>query len=91
LDQNGFITPNDLHFVRNHGAVAHCEFAAHELEICGEINKPCVITMEDLLALPSITFPVTMACAGNRRKEVNMRRQTIGFNWSVQRRHIGSA
>lgn len=39
--------------------------------------------MQDLLQLPSITFPMTMTCAGNRRKEVNMRKQTIGFNWQV--------
>lgn len=39
--------------------------------------------MQDLQALPSITIPVTMACAGNRRKEVNMRKQTIGFGWLV--------
>jgi nitrate reductase (NAD(P)H) len=39
--------------------------------------------MQELLQLPSITFPVTMTCAGNRRKEVNMRKQTIGFNWQA--------
>ncbi|KAG2182787.1 hypothetical protein INT44_005767, partial [Umbelopsis vinacea] len=83
LDKSGFITPNDLHFVRNHGAVAHCDFDSHQLQIHGEVKNPCLISMSDLLQLPSVTFPVTMTCAGNRRKEVNMRKQTIGFNWGA--------
>ncbi|KAK9270429.1 hypothetical protein L1049_026008 [Liquidambar formosana] len=28
-------------------------------------------------------FPVTLVCAGNRRKEQNMVKQTIGFNWGA--------
>lgn len=31
--------------------------------------------------LPSITIPATLVCAGNRRKEQNMHKQSIGFNW----------
>lgn len=37
--------------------------------------------MDMLAQLPSITIPVTLVCAGNRRKEQNMHKQTIGFNW----------
>jgi nitrate reductase (NAD(P)H) len=37
--------------------------------------------MDDLASLPYLEFPVTFACAGNRRKEQNMIRKTIGFNW----------
>lgn len=37
--------------------------------------------MEILAQLPSITIPVTLVCAGNRRKEQNMHKQSIGFNW----------
>ena len=39
------------------------------------------LTMEMLAQLPSITMPVTLVCAGNRRKEQNMHKQSIGFNW----------
>eukprot|EP00957_Ditylum_brightwellii_P137484 10482124-Ditylum_brightwellii.AAC.1 len=31
--------------------------------------------------LPTTEFPVTISCCGNRRKEMNMIKQTIGFNW----------
>jgi nitrate reductase (NAD(P)H) len=81
LDASGFITSNELHFVRNHGAVADCDFSTHTVQISGEVNTPCTITMKDLLSMPAMTLPVTMVCAGNRRKEVNKYKQTVGFNW----------
>ena len=37
--------------------------------------------MNELVAMDYREFPVTLVCAGNRRKEQNMIRQTIGFNW----------
>lgn len=39
------------------------------------------LSMDDLLQLPSVTIPVTLVCAGNRRKEENMLKKSIGFNW----------
>ncbi|KAM3585879.1 hypothetical protein VKS41_002419 [Umbelopsis sp. WA50703] len=83
LDASGFITSNELHFVRNHGAVADCDFSTHTVQISGEVNTPCTITMKDLLSMPAMTLPVTMVCAGNRRKEVNKYKQTVGFNWGA--------
>jgi len=35
-------------------------------------------SMDDLVAMPSHTLPVLLVCAGNRRKEENMLKQTIG-------------
>lgn len=37
--------------------------------------------MDDLLQLPSHTIAVTICCAGNRRKEQNMIKPSIGFSW----------
>jgi len=37
--------------------------------------------MDQIISLPSIEIPVTLVCAGNRRKEENMHKQSIGFNW----------
>jgi nitrate reductase (NAD(P)H) len=37
--------------------------------------------MDQIAAMPPRELPVTLVCAGNRRKEQNMIRQTIGFNW----------
>ena len=37
--------------------------------------------MDDIVAMPSHELPVLLVCAGNRRKEENMLKQTIGFSW----------
>jgi len=37
--------------------------------------------MDELASMTPRELPVTLVCAGNRRKEQNMIRQTIGFNW----------
>eukprot|EP00958_Prasinococcus_capsulatus_P024321 scaffold3768_cov376-Prasinococcus_capsulatus_cf.AAC.36 len=37
--------------------------------------------MDDLAAMPQTSFPCLLVCAGNRRKEQNQIKQSIGFNW----------
>ena len=37
--------------------------------------------MDDIVKMPYREFPVTLVCAGNRRKEQNMVKQSVGFNW----------
>jgi nitrate reductase (NAD(P)H) len=83
LMEHGFITPASLHYVRNHGAVPKCEWETHELRVEGLVDRPTTFTMKDLLELPSRELPVTLVCAGNRRKEENLVKQTIGFNWGA--------
>ena len=51
------------------------------MEINGLVGKPISLSMAEIVALPSITLPVTLVCAGNRRKEENMLKKSIGFNW----------
>lgn len=80
LDQ-GFITPISMHYVRNHGKCPRIEWHEHTLSVQGLVSKPTKFTMDQLVQLPSITLPVTLVCAGNRRKEENMIKQTIGFSW----------
>ncbi|KAI9496939.1 hypothetical protein BDB00DRAFT_757493 [Zychaea mexicana] len=81
LEQAGYVTPNQLHFVRNHGPVPQLTWDDHRLEIKGLVNKPCTITMQDIVSMPPTILPMTMVCAGNRRKEQNMVKQSIGFGW----------
>ncbi|PXF50055.1 Nitrate reductase [NADH] [Gracilariopsis chorda] len=80
LDQ-GFFTPISLHYVRNHGKAPNLDWNTHRITISGLVKNPITITMDELVALPSVTLPVTLVCAGNRRKEENMIKQTIGFSW----------
>lgn len=77
----GFITPVSLHLVRNHGAVPKIEWSTHRVEVTGLVDRPISLTMDEIVKLPSVTVPVTVTCAGNRRKEENMTKKSIGFNW----------
>ena len=82
LRKTRFITPSSLHYVRNHGACPRLTWEDHTLLIGGEVSKKMELSMDELTAsAPHREIPVTLVCAGNRRKEQNMIRQTIGFNW----------
>lgn len=83
LESAGYVTPNHLHFVRNHGPVPQLTWEEHRIEITGLVNSPTTISMDDIASMPAITLPVTMVCAGNRRKEQNMVKQSIGFGWYI--------
>jgi DMSO/TMAO reductase YedYZ molybdopterin-dependent catalytic subunit len=63
----GFISPVNLHIVRNHGAVPKCDWDTHKINICGNVPKPFEIGMDELVKMPSDTFPCLVVCAGNRR------------------------
>jgi len=82
LHQHKFITPSSLHYVRNHGAVPKLSWDSHTVTVGGPLaTTPVTFSMDELAAMEPREFPVTLVCAGNRRKEQNMMRQTIGFNW----------
>ncbi|KAN0084049.1 hypothetical protein V8E55_007553 [Tylopilus felleus] len=87
LFQAGFLTPAHLHFVRNHGAVPRVtEDIAREwtVRIHGLVDREVTLTIEQLSILfPIVTIPVTLVCAGNRRKEQNVVRKTLGFSWGA--------
>ena len=77
----GFISPVNLHIVRNHGAVPKLDWDTHRIEISGNVPNPYSIGMDELTQMPSDCFPCLVVCAGNRRKEQNMIKKSIGFNW----------
>eukprot|EP00899_Mesostigma_viride_P005008 jgi/Mesvir1/14508/Mv05207-RA.1 len=83
LLEAGFITPASLHYVRNHGAPPKINWKQHRFTINGNVPHPRTFTMDQIVAMPSVRFPCTLVCAGNRRKEENMVKQTIGFNWGA--------
>lgn len=46
------------------------------------MKQPLTLTLRDLIAdFEQVTYPVTLVCAGNRRKEQNMVRKSKGFSW----------
>ena len=79
LFEAGLVTPNELHYVRNHGAVPRLLWETHELEVEGGKLR---LSMDELKSdFASINIPVALACDGNRRKELNMIKRSKGFNW----------
>jgi len=81
LKEKGFLTPPTLHYVRNHGICPQLSWHTHKIDVSGLVNRPMSITMEELVKLPTVSVPVTLQCAGNRRKEQNLIQKGIGFNW----------
>ncbi|KAB5513293.1 hypothetical protein GE09DRAFT_1267342 [Coniochaeta sp. 2T2.1] len=79
----GLITPNKLHYVRNHGAVPRLLWEFHKLDIQYG-DKTAVLTMDELKNnYDTINIPIALACDGNRRKELNMVKKSKGFNWGA--------
>lgn len=83
----GLVTPNQLHYVRNHGTVPFLQWETHKLEVGndtqnGEYREVKQFSMDDIRdKFPYINIQVALACDGNRRKELNMIRRSKGFNW----------
>lgn len=79
LRQN-IITPTDIHYVRNHGAVPRLSWDTHQIEIVLD-GKTHHLSMDELIKLPTIEIPVLISCDGNRRGELNRIQHTAAFNW----------
>eukprot|EP01135_Chromosphaera_perkinsii_P002792 Nk52_evm1s227 gene=Nk52_evmTU1s227 len=87
-----YLTSQERHYVRNHGAVPRLQWDQHTIRVGSEsscANKKSLIdeaaiTMDDLLhQFPIISRTATLVCAGNRRKEQNMVKQSKGFSWGA--------
>ncbi|KAF4918366.1 Nitrate reductase [NADH] 1 [Colletotrichum viniferum] len=77
----GLVTPNELHYVRNHGPVPRLLWEYHTLDV---ENGRLVLTMDQLKNnFDTVNIPVYLACDGNRRKELNLIRKSKGFNWGA--------
>ncbi|GAA6022863.1 hypothetical protein JCM11491_007022 [Sporobolomyces phaffii] len=83
----GFLTPTRLFYVRNHGSVPRVtrqEAANWSFTVGGLVENPCTLTLADLIdpsRFQTVTLPVTLVCAGNRRKEQNVVQKSLGFSW----------
>ncbi|KAH3670377.1 hypothetical protein OGAPHI_000892 [Ogataea philodendri] len=87
LYDSGFLTPVNLHFVRNHGPVPQVpdqSIMDWEISIEGMVDKPYKLKLSEIIESFDIyTVPITLVCAGNRRKEQNMVKKGTGFNWGA--------
>ena len=85
--------------MRNHGAVPSSSTVSAaadggltedlldwEFTVEGLVETPLTISVRELIdntKWENVTYPVTLVCAGNRRKEQNMVRKSKGFSWGA--------
>lgn len=59
-------------------------YANWTVRVHGHVTHPQKFTIEQLAeTFQVVTLPVTLVCAGNRRKEQNVVRKSLGFDWGA--------
>ncbi|WP_128566437.1 sulfite dehydrogenase [Methylobacterium crusticola] len=64
-DLDGIITPNGLFYERHHGGVPDIDPAQHRLMIHGLVERPLILTMEEIRRFPSESHIYFLECSGN--------------------------
>ena len=76
------ITPVGAHYLLIHFDVPAIDDGTHRLTFGDGFEAPFTLTMDDIRALPRVTLPVTMECAGNGRRHVSPRSHSMP--WGVE-------
>lgn len=71
------ITPIGSHYLLNHFDVPLLDAENHRLKFSGSFKEQLELSIEDIQALPALTMPVTMECAGNGRAGVSPRSHSM--------------
>ena len=65
---DGLTVPNELFFVRTHGAsVAIGDAAPYRLQVGGHVSTPLTLTLDDLKSMPQQTYTAFLECSGDSR------------------------
>lgn len=64
-DLHGIITPNGLHYERDHAGVPDIDPAAHRLLVHGLVQRPLIFTVADLMRFPAVSRTHFLECSGN--------------------------
>ena len=84
----GYLTPIDRFFVRNHTATPEIDRATWRLRVHGTgVRRELSLSYDDLLRLPSVTVTRAVECAGNGRSFFDTQQGTpaAGTQWSWAR------
>jgi sulfite oxidase len=81
-----FITPTELFFVRNHGPVPQIDGPAYRLSVGGLVARPAVLSLAELAErFERATITSTLACAGQRRREMSVVAPILGeLPWGAE-------
>lgn len=63
--QFGMFTPNGLFFERHHAGVPAIHPDEHRLMIHGLVDRPLILTMDEIVRMPSISKIAFLECSGN--------------------------
>ena len=78
---DGFLTPNDQFYIRSHFKAPVLDRDNYRLAIGGAVREPFTIGYDELRAMPSVTRPATLECAGNSR--IFLVPQVKGAQWQL--------
>jgi sulfane dehydrogenase subunit SoxC len=81
-DLHGIITPNGLHYERHHAGVPQIDPDTHRLLIHGLVDRPLLLTMDDILRFPSASRLHFLECAGNTQEW-----RQANPSWTPQQTH----
>jgi len=68
-DTYGIITPNSLHFERHHAGIPAIDPTHHRLMIHGLVERPLLLTVDEIKRLPSVSRIYFLECSGNGGSE----------------------
>src|SRR5688500_18675462 len=68
-DLYGILTPNALFYEIHHAGIPAIDPAAHRLLIHGMVERPTLLTMDDLKRFPAVSVIHFLECSGNRSEE----------------------
>jgi DMSO/TMAO reductase YedYZ molybdopterin-dependent catalytic subunit len=77
------ITPTGLHYLLTHFDVPIIDPATHKLSFSGAFDRPFEISLDELKALPQVSLPVTLECAGNGRSGVSPRSHSMPWAYEA--------
>jgi DMSO/TMAO reductase YedYZ molybdopterin-dependent catalytic subunit len=78
---DGFITPNELFYVRCHFPIPEISTDRWSLKIEGEVETPFEIGYDELRGMESRTITATLECAGNNR--IFLEPKAKGVQWGL--------
>ena len=75
------VTPTGLHYLLCHYDIPGIDPHAWRIVLDGAVERPRSMTVDELAALPRVSLPVTLECAGNGRAFLDPR--PIGQPWLI--------
>jgi len=78
---NGFITTNELFYVRNHFPLPRVDARDWRLRVEGAVERPLELSLDDVRRLATRTQAALLECAGNNR--AFLRPQAPGVQWET--------